>query len=99
MLVYKLNKALYRIKQAPRSWFECFRYFLLNALQFSASLVDCCLFIMRTERGSVFILVYVDDIVVTGSDSVEVEQIISQINDEFKLKDLDILNYFIGMEV
>lgn len=54
---------------------------------------------MRTERGSVFILVYVDDIVVTGSDSVEVEQIISQINDEFKLKDLDILNYFIGMEV
>lgn len=48
VLVCKFNKALYGLKQALRAWFECFKYFLHNAIQFKVSLDDYCFFIRST---------------------------------------------------
>lgn len=94
------NKAIYGLKQAPREWFEQFKHFLLTNLQFTVPLADCCLFIKKTNKENVLLLVYVDDIIIMGSDSVAIETTISHINTEFKLKDLGegVLNYFLGMD-
>lgn len=49
--------------------------------------------------SAIFILVYVDDIVITGSDDSVIHFVITKINNELKLKDIGSLNYFVGMDV
>lgn len=68
MLVCKLNKVLYRLKQASRAWIEGLKSFLLKTLCFSISLADSCLFVNKSTSGTIFILVYVNDIVIIESD-------------------------------
>lgn len=65
--VCKLRKALYGLKQAPRAWYNELRQFLLSS-GFSNSLADTSLFTRIACDSMVFILVYVDDIVITGSN-------------------------------
>lgn len=62
--VCKLVKAIYGLKQAPRAWFERLR-FTLNQWGFMNSKSDTSLFFLRTCSVTMFILVYVDDILVT----------------------------------
>jgi hypothetical protein len=56
------------LKQAPRAWFEKFHTTLLD-FTFTQSQYDYSLFFPKTDIGIVLLLVYVDDIVITGSDS------------------------------
>lgn len=63
------------------------------------SKADGSLFILRSGEQLMFVLVYVDDIIVTGNDSQAVDQFVSQLNARFSLKDLGKLNYFLGIEV
>ena len=65
--VCKLLKSLYGLKQTPRAWFERFSTKLLH-LGFQASLSDSSLFIFRQGSLVVYLLVYVDDIVITGKN-------------------------------
>ena len=62
-----LKRSLYGLKQAPRAWFEKFRTTLLK-LKFIQSQYDSSLFLQQTTTGIVALLVYVDDIIITGSD-------------------------------
>jgi len=62
--VCKLNKALYGLKQAPRQWFERLQVALLH-LGFKASKCDPSLFIFSSHGQLVYLLVYVDDIIIT----------------------------------
>lgn len=67
-LVCKLNKTLYGLKQAPRAWFHKHReFFLVDG--FILSKVDASLFIKTSGSMTFYVLVYVDDIVVTGNQS------------------------------
>lgn len=69
-MVYKLHKSLYGLKQAPRAWFEKFRHAILTA-QFYQSHSDHSihsLFIRRTSNGCTILLLYVDDIIISGDD-------------------------------
>ena len=65
--VCKLLKSLYGLKQAPRAWFERFSTQLLH-MGFQASLSDSSLFTFRHGNFVAFLLVYVDDIVLTGNN-------------------------------
>jgi len=65
-VVCKQKRSLYGLKQAPRIWFEKFRTTLLS-FSFMQSRYDPSLFIQRSLKGIVILLVYVNDIVVTGS--------------------------------
>jgi hypothetical protein len=66
--VCHLKRSLYGLKQAPRAWFEKFRTTLLD-FTFMQSQYDYSLFFSKTNIGIVQLLVYVDDIVIIGSDS------------------------------
>ncbi|XP_070054968.1 uncharacterized mitochondrial protein AtMg00810-like [Nicotiana tomentosiformis] len=60
---------------------------------------DYSLFYKKTENSNVYIAVYVDDIVVTGTDTMEIEDLKVFLNDSFKIKDLGRLHYFLDLEV
>ena len=97
-LVCKLRKALYGLKQAPRAWFDKLKHSLLQ-IGFVNSKADNSLFIKYTKVSCVFILVYVDDIIITGSHNKEVCNLIIILNRVFSLKDLGNLHFFLGIEV
>jgi histone deacetylase 1/2 len=94
----KLSKALYGLKQAPRAWFDSLKNALLN-WGFHNTKSDSSLFILKGTEHTTFLLIYVDDIIVTGSNSKFLDAFIKQLNVVFSLKDLGQLHYFLGIEV
>ncbi|KAE8696580.1 putative disease resistance protein [Hibiscus syriacus] len=97
-LVCKLHKAIYGLKQAPRAWFERLREYLVSE-RFGLSKSNSSLFVRKSENSVVYMLVYVDYIILTGSDASEVQCVIEKLNTRFALKDLGSLNFFLGIEV
>ena len=95
--VCHLKKSLYGLKQAPRAWFEKLQSALIS-LGFHASQSDHSLFIIQ-QPVLVLVLVYVDDIIVTGPSSSHCNNVISKLSDLFPVKDLGDLHYFLGLEV
>ncbi|XP_050915416.1 uncharacterized mitochondrial protein AtMg00810-like [Lathyrus oleraceus] len=94
----KLKRSLYGLKQAPRAWYEKFRSTLLG-FSFTQSRYDSYLFIHSTSVGIVLLLLYVDDMVITGSDHASIQQLKQQLQASFHMKDLGNLHYFLGLEV
>ncbi|KAJ0764103.1 putative RNA-directed DNA polymerase [Helianthus annuus] len=96
--VCKLVKSLYGLKQAPRKWNEKLTSVLLE-MGFVKSLCDHSLFVLCKENVIVVLLVYVDDIVITGNSISEITHVKKSLSESFKIKDLGILKYFLGIEV
>ena len=89
--VYKLQKYLYGLKQAPKAWFDRFTSQLLH-VGFIASLVDSSLFIYHFSHTIIYLLVYVDDIIITGNSSTHISNLIQALSHTFDLKDLGSLH-------
>ncbi|CAN6708560.1 unnamed protein product [Malus baccata var. baccata] len=96
--VCKLNKSLYGLKQAPRAWNERFTSYL-PGLGFQSSFADPSLFVKHNGAGTVVLLLYVDDIILTGSSSTLIDDVIMELTKEFDMKDLGQLSYFLGLQV
>lgn len=96
--VCKLTKALYGIKQAPQAWFDRLRFTLVQ-WGFENAKSDTSLFFRKTQSLTVSILVYVDDILVTGNDATYLKSFIQRLNVELALKDLRSLYYFLDLGV
>uniref|UniRef100_A0A2N9GK89 Reverse transcriptase Ty1/copia-type domain-containing protein n=1 Tax=Fagus sylvatica TaxID=28930 RepID=A0A2N9GK89_FAGSY len=96
--VCKLLKSIYGLKQAPRAWFESFTSQLLH-LGFSASTADSSLFIYKNDNIIAYLLLYVDDIVLTSNTPTFLDHLIAQLSKIFDLKDLGQLHYFLGLQV
>lgn len=96
--VCRLKKALYGLKQAPRVWYHRFAHFL-STLGFHHSRCDNSLFIYNHGRDIAYLLLYVDDIVLTASSESLRRVIFSRLSKEFAMKDLGPLSYFLGILV
>lgn len=96
--VCKLDKALYGLKQAPRAWYSRLSAKLI-ALGFKASKADTSLFFYDKGGITIYILVYVDDIIVASSTEKATAALLQDLQGEFALKDLGELHYFLGIEV
>ena len=96
--VCRLHKSLYGLKQAPRAWYNRLSEFLIS-IGFQASKVDTSLFILSFGGAMIYLLVYVDDILLTGSDSTLLQRLITLLSSEFKLRDLGSAHFFLGIEV
>jgi histone deacetylase 1/2 len=96
--VCKLDKAIYGLKQAPRAWYAqlCAK---LEDLGFIPSKADTSLFYYNKGRHSLFVLVYVDDIIVVSSSTTATEALLADLQKKFALKDLGDLHYFLAIEV
>ncbi|TQE03277.1 hypothetical protein C1H46_011089 [Malus baccata] len=96
--VCKLHKSLYGLKQAPRAWNERFTNFL-PSLGFASTYADSSLFVKHIGTEIVILLLYVDDIIVTGNASSVIQQVIDSLTVEFDIKDLGNLHYFLGIQI
>jgi histone deacetylase 1/2 len=96
--VCKLDKALYGLKQAPRTRYArlCSK---LVKLGFIPSKADTSLFYYNKGGHTLFVLVYVDDIIVASSSQSATKALLKDLQVEFALKDLGDLHYFLGIEV
>ena len=97
--VYKLKRSLYGLKQFHRAWFERFTNFV-KSQGYDQGQYDHTLFTKRSIEDKIYVLiVYVDDIILTGDDIVEMSILKQNLAMEFEIKDLGQLKYFLGMEV
>ena len=97
--VCHLKKSLYGLKQSPRAWFENFSSTLISA-RYSQSEGDHTLFFKHGQDSKLAILiVYVDDIIVTGDDVKENGNLKRHLTSNFDIKSLGQLTYFLGIEV
>ncbi|RVW49858.1 Retrovirus-related Pol polyprotein from transposon RE1 [Vitis vinifera] len=97
--VCKLKKSLYGLKQSPRAWFDRFAKVIKNQ-GYQQGQSDHTMFFKQSNDGRMTILiVYVDDIILTGDDTGEVERLKKVLATEFEVKDLGQMRYFLGMEV
>jgi hypothetical protein len=96
--VCKLNKAIYGLKQAPRAWFSRLSTRLLD-LGFHGSKSDTSLFICRNSSFTMYVLIYVDDIIITSSSTTAIDTLLSNLHKDFAVKNLGSLKFFLGIEV
>ncbi|KAK5825993.1 hypothetical protein PVK06_020890 [Gossypium arboreum] len=97
--VCKLKKSLYGLKQSPQAWFERFTQ-VVKKQGYSQGQADHTMFYRHSQKGRiVVIIVYVDDIILTGDDVDEIRRLKEHLALEFEIKDLGPLKYFLGMKV
>ncbi|XP_043692990.1 probable inactive purple acid phosphatase 27 [Telopea speciosissima] len=96
--VCRIHKSLYGLKQAPRAWFDRLSEFLTE-FGFLGSKTDTSLFIYNTATTTMYLLVYVDDIVLTGNNTIFMSRFLDQLAKTFAIKDLGNLHYFLGISV
>ena len=96
--VCRLNKSLYGLKQAPCAWYSRFATHLVSG-GFVEAKSDTSLFVYRRGTDTAYLLLYVDDIVLTASSTHLLRKVISALQQEFAMKDLGELHHFLGMQV
>ena len=96
--VCHLRRALYDLKQAPRAWFAKFSSTIFR-LGYTASLYDFALFLRSTDKGTILLLLYVDDMIITGDDLSGIQELKDFLSQQFEMKDLGRLNYFSGLKI
>jgi hypothetical protein len=93
-----LSKSLYGLRQAPRAWYQRFAGHL-QQLGFVSTGSDSSLFVLQRGGDMAWLLLYVDDIVLTASTTSLLQAVIQQLHEEFAMKDLGPLHYFLGIQV
>ena len=94
----RLVKALYGLKQAPRAWHARLGS-VLRAHGFVPSTADTSLFLLQRPEVTMYLLVYVDDIILVSSSVAASDRLVSAMSVDFAIKDLGNLHYFLGLEV
>lgn len=94
----KLLKALYGLKQASRKWYERLSTLLTSQLGFHQVHSDYSLFVHHTDSHFTALLIYVDDIVLVGNSMSKISQIKLTLDQQFGIKDLGSLKFFLGLE-
>ncbi|KAI5323903.1 hypothetical protein L3X38_032976 [Prunus dulcis] len=97
-VVCKLQKSLYGLKQSPREWFGRFTA-SMKKFGYVQSNLDHTLFLKRHKGKLTALIIYVDDMIVTGDDQAEMQNLQKYLASEFKMKSLGDLKYFLGIEV
>ncbi|KAK7588126.1 hypothetical protein V9T40_005371 [Parthenolecanium corni] len=98
-LVCKLHKAIYGLKVSPRIWNRCFNEFMCKSMSFSRSGNDFCLYRKFYADSELFVLVYVDDLLIASDSESLIASFKTKISKRFSIVDLGKIRKFLGMDV
>jgi hypothetical protein len=97
--VSKLNRSLYGLKQSPRQWYKRFDQFMIRQ-KYTRSQFDHCVYFLKLQDGTfIYLLLYVDDMLIACKSIVEIERLKTQLKNEFEIKDLGEAKKILGMEI
>ncbi|GKA65283.1 zinc finger, CCHC-type containing protein [Tanacetum coccineum] len=96
--VYRLIKALYGLRQAPRAW-NIKLDNTLKSLDFKKCALEQAIYIKTSKDSTLLIGVYVDDLIITGTPKKEIDKFKAQMEEKFEMSDLGLLAYYLGIEV
>jgi hypothetical protein len=97
-LVCKLKKSLYGLKQAPRSWYAKMDSYLLSHA-FVRCKSDSNVYMLRTTDSVMILVLYVDDLLITGSFALAISLVKYILHDMFSMTDMGPLHFFLGLEI
>jgi hypothetical protein len=97
-MVLKLSKALYGLRQAPRAW-NIKLDKSLKMLGFSKCASESAVYKRGVGASAVILGVYVDDLIVTGENVLEINKFKRQMTSQFEMSDLGLLSFYLGIEV
>ncbi|GKA48213.1 retrovirus-related pol polyprotein from transposon TNT 1-94, partial [Tanacetum coccineum] len=96
--VYKLDKALYELKQAPRAWYETLSNFLIQH-KFVRCTIDNTLFTYKTKSDVIIVQIYVDDIIFGPTSSKLSKQFRKLMTKKYEISMIGELTYFLGFQI
>jgi hypothetical protein len=96
--VCKLKKSLYGLKQSPRQWYKKFNSFMI-ANGFKRSLYDSCVYIKFVDGSPIYLLLYVDDMLIAVKSKIDIANLKAQLSSVFEMKDLGAAKKILGMEI
>lgn len=97
-LVCRLRKSIYGLRQSAKCWNDRFDE-ALKEMGFHPTVADPCLYTRERNKKRVYIVVYVDDVVVASEDESELESVYHEFSKHFETTELGQLKYFLGLEV
>ena len=95
--VCRLKKALYGLKQAPRAWYEKIHAYLIS-LGFENSPTKSTLYVKRADNVFLIIVVYVDDMLLTGPNETHIADFKADLHASFEMSDLGHLHHYLGIQ-
>ena len=96
--VCKLVKSLYGLKQAPKQWHEKFDNVMLSN-GFRINECDMCVYVKDTDRGYVFVCLYVDDMLIIGSNDEMIKTTKKLLSSKFDMKDIGLADVILGIKI
>jgi hypothetical protein len=96
--ICRLKKTLYGLKQAPKAWHSRLTR-KLHDLGFKSLVANTSLLVFRQKGLTIYMLIYVDDIIIVSSSNQAIDKLIQKLKVDFAVKDLGTLDYFLGIEV
>lgn len=93
-----LKKSLYGLKESPRNWYECFNDFI-STLDFERNRFDYCLYSTKDNVNQIFIILFVDDLLICGKNSNAIADIKRKLSEHFEMKDLGKVSSYLGIEI
>jgi hypothetical protein len=97
-LVCRLKKSLYGLKQSPRQWYRRFDSFMISH-DFKRSDYDSCVYLKIVNDSTIYLLLYVDDMLIAAKDKSEIAKLKAPLNLEFEMKDLGATKKILGVEI
>lgn len=96
--VCKLEKALYGLRESPRAWYECFDEFITK-LGFKRSENDYGLYTKRQQGEMIYLILFVDDLLICGKNRGVIEEVKTQLSNKFSMKDLGEVKTYLGINI
>ena len=96
-LVWRLNKSIYGLKQSANLWNTTLVKFM-QSQNLDQSKLDPCVFIRKTNKETLYVLIWVDDVIMSGSSLAVVNNFKANFGSTFKIKDLGVLKWFLGIQ-
>ncbi|GJW25894.1 retrovirus-related pol polyprotein from transposon TNT 1-94 [Tanacetum coccineum] len=96
--VYRLKKALYGLKHAPRAWYNTLSRFILDN-KFSKGVVDPTLFTQKTCKHIFLVQIYVDDIIFASTDPKACDIFSKEMSSKFQMSMMGQMSFFLGLQV